>query len=99
MGIMSTARFLQGRGTNMLLAAKLIPEVTRLVKKRGKDQVAAALSSDEDMTVFATGLYEELSPSIRAQVPLDGFIGIVLQNRTRLMGLKKNQKKVEKKVA
>lgn len=95
MGVMSTMKFLGGRGSNLMLAAKLVPEVSRLVKKRSKDQVATALESDEGMTAFAKELYKELNPQLRTQVPEEGFVAVVLQNRQRLMGKKKNKKKVE----
>lgn len=95
MGFMSNSRVLS-KGANLMMAAKLAPEITRLVKKRSKNDVAMALESDEAMTAFARGLYSELNINMRQHVPEDGFIELVKQNRQRLMGKKKNQKKVEK---
>lgn len=95
MGFMSNARVLS-KGANLMMAAKLLPEITRLVKQRSKDDVAAALESDEAMTDFARGLYKNLRLDMRQHVPEDGFIELVKQNRQRLMSKKKNQKKVEK---
>lgn len=94
MGIMSTARFLSN-GANIAMMAKLVPEVSRLVKKHGKEQIAIALKSDEGMEAFARNLYPELGAGIRNQVPLEGFVDFVLKNRARLMGKKRNQKTVE----
>jgi hypothetical protein len=94
MSIKSASRFLNA-GANMVLVAKLTPEISRLVKKRSKEQMAEALSSDEGMATFARDLYQELSAQIRNQVPLEGFIDFVQKNRTRIMGKKRNQKTVE----
>ncbi len=94
MGIMSTARFLSN-GANLALMAKLVPEVSRLIKKQGKEEIAVALKTDEGMESFARKIYPELGAEIRNQVPLDGFISFVLKNRAKIMGKKRNQKKVE----
>lgn len=94
MGVMNTARALGG---NIQLISKLVPEVTRMINKRSKEEVAIALESDEGMTDFAKTLYAELGVSMRNQIPESGFISVILRDRKKLMSKKRNIKKVKER--
>lgn len=98
MGIMSAARALTSGGMNNLrISSQIIKEVSSLIKAKPREEVSAALLSDEAMTEFAQGLYEKLSLGLKQQVKFEGFLDLVLHNRALLMSKPRNQKKALKK--
>lgn len=98
MGVMSAARALtSGSMANLRISGMVIKEVNTLVKAKPREEVSAALLSDESMKVFAKGLYDRLSPTLKQQVKFDGFLDLVLKNRSTLMSKPRNQKKAQKK--
>jgi len=98
MGVMSAARALTSGGmANVRLSSQILKEVNVLVKARSKDEVSKALLHDESMTAFASTLYEKLSLTLKNQVPLAGFIDLVVKNRQKLMKKPRNTKKAQKK--
>ena len=98
MGVMSAARALTSGGmANVRLSSQILKEVNVLVKARSKDEVSKALLDDESMTAFASTLYEKLSLTLKNQVPLAGFIDLVVKNRQKLMKKPRNTKKAQKK--
>lgn len=98
MGVMSAAKALASGGmANIRLNSQILKEVTVLIKAKSKDEVSKALLDDAAMTLFAEGLYEKLSVSLKNQVAMPGFIDLVLKNRQSLMRKPRNVKKALKK--
>jgi hypothetical protein len=98
MGVMSAARALTSGGmANIRLSGQILREVNVLVKARSKNEVSQALLDDASMTAFGESLYEKLSVSLKNQVPLAGFIDLVVKNRQTLMKKPRNVKKAQKK--
>ncbi|WP_256659164.1 hypothetical protein [Pseudomonas sp. Leaf58] len=98
MGVMSAARALANGGmANIRLSSQILKEVNTLIKARSKEEVSQALLDDASMTAFGESIYEKLSLPLKNQVPLAGFIDLVLKNRQTLMKKPRNVKKAQKK--
>jgi hypothetical protein len=98
MGVMSSAKALLSGGlSNIRLSNQILKEVNTLVKNKPREEVSQALLSDEAMTGFAQSLYDKLSVPLKNQVPVTGFVDLVLKNRQTLMSKPRNQKKAQKK--
>jgi hypothetical protein len=98
MGVMSAARALTSGGmSSVRLSSQILKEVNGLVKAKSRDEISRALLDDESMTAFGESLYEKLSLPLKNQVPLAGFLDLVIKNRQSLMKKPRNVKKAQKK--
>ncbi|MFK4132071.1 hypothetical protein ACI2KR_07210 [Pseudomonas luteola] len=74
------------------LMSVMVAESNTIMKTYPKDKVELALKSDDGITKLAEEIYPKLSESIRASVPKDRFIQVLVATRKGFLKKKKNKK-------
>lgn len=80
------------------VANEVVPHLKDMVKSMGDEKLKEALSSEENMKVFAENLYNKLPKHVQMKCNYETFLNVIVANRNKLMKKKGNQKKVYGKV-
>lgn len=76
------------------VANEVVPHLKSLVKNLGDEKIREAMSSNENMKLFSTTLYQKLPKHVQMKCNYDTFEKVIVANRERLMKKKSNKKKV-----
>ncbi len=76
------------------VAGEVVPHLKKMVKSMGDDKVKEALSTEENMKVFARNLYEKMPSHVKMKCSYEVFLAVIVENRNKMMKKKSNQKKV-----
>jgi len=91
MSIKSTFRSV---GDFVKVANEVVPHLKEMVKKMGDEKIKEALSTEENMEVFAQDLYQKLPRHVQMKCNYETFKNVIVANRNKMMKKKSNQKKV-----
>ncbi|MGD1524416.1 hypothetical protein [Vibrio owensii] len=97
MGIKSYVGQVTGGFSMLKQVGQLVPTLQRIMKGYEKEEIHSALTNDEKMREIAGEVYEKLPVSMTSKFDRDWLIEEIVKNKHKLMGSKRNQKKVKRK--
>lgn len=80
------------------VASDVVPHLKKLVKSMGDEKIKEALSTEDNMKVFARNLYDKMPSHVKMKCSYETFLAVIIENRKKMMKKKSNQKKVYGKV-
>ena len=95
---MSIKNTFRSVGDFVKVANEVVPHLKEMVKKMGDDKIKEALSTEENMEIFAQELYQKLPRHVQMKCNYETFKNVIVANRNKMMKKKSNQKKVYGKV-
>jgi hypothetical protein len=95
---MTIKQTFQNVGDFVKVANDVIPHLKKMIKAMGDDKLKEALSTEENMKVFAQDLYQKMPTHVKMKCSYEVFLNVIIANRTKMMKKKSNQKKVYGKV-
>lgn len=91
---MSIKQTFQNVSDFVKVANEVVPHLKNMVKSMGDEKLKEALSTEENMKVFAENLYAKMPSHVKMKCSYDVFLNVIIANRTKMMKKKSNQKKV-----
>jgi len=76
------------------VANEVVPHLKTMIKSMGDEKLKEALSTEDNMKIFAENLYEKMPSHVKMKCSYEVFLGVIVSNRNKMMKKKSNQKKV-----
>ncbi len=95
---MTIKQTFQNVGDFVKAANDVIPHLKKMIKSMGDEKLKEALSTEENMKVFAADLYQKMPSHVKMKCSYETFLNVIVANRAKMMKKKSNQKKVYGKV-